>query len=134
MYVFILMTAMLVAVIGISALLAVRVQQRGAKADADAVVARNCAHSAIELGLFVIGSRANWRNTYGSGVWIAAQPLGRGTLRLEAVVTPDLDVDLRNDPVVLLGIGQCGTAKQKVQVTILAGAIVADTGWEKDVD
>ena len=65
-YVYFLSTMMLVAVIGVSALMAARIRLRAAGGSNDATAARFYAQSAIELGLVMIQQDGAWRTSRGS--------------------------------------------------------------------
>jgi hypothetical protein len=119
MYVAVLSAALIVSVIGLSALAVVRVQRLGAEGTNDLAAARFYARSAIEMGLHWIDSDANWRTNRPNGVWAADVPTGDGTFTLEGT-DPDalaLDNDPA-DPLVLTGIGVKGKARYKLQVTL----------------
>ena len=77
-YVFFLGTAMLVTVIGLSALTVVRVKRQGAEAVNDHVAARIYAQSAVEQGLLAIYSNDKWRDLYAHNTWSATQSIGAG--------------------------------------------------------
>jgi len=112
---------MVVTIVGISALLAVRIQSRSASMTSELAEARNYAYSAIELGLLWINQDSNWRSNYPNIAWLSGQPIGRGTMTL--VVTDPADGDLTDseyDPVILTGMGVCGIARHKTQLTLVA--------------
>jgi hypothetical protein len=120
MYVAVLSAALIVSVIGLSALAAVRVQRLGAEGTNDLVAARFYARSAIEMGLHWIRSDPNWRDNRPNGVWAANVPIGNESFTLEGT-DPDalpLNNDL-NEPLVLTGIGVKGDARYKLQVTLV---------------
>jgi Tfp pilus assembly protein PilX len=117
----VLATGLVVATLGLGALLAVRSQYRAWRTLTDAAEARQNALSAIELGRLWISQDPNWRSNRGSGVWASNQPMASGTFTLEA--TDPLDGDLTNrphDPVVLKAIGVKGHSRHIVQVTLTA--------------
>jgi Tfp pilus assembly protein PilX len=120
-YLIVLAAAMIVATLGLGALLAVRSQNRAARALMDAAEARQNAHSAIELGRLWISQDPKWRSNRPNGAWATNQPMGAGSYSLE--VTDPLDGDLANrphDPVVLKAIGVKGQARHIAQVTLTA--------------
>jgi hypothetical protein len=96
MYVAVLLTAMIVAVIGISALTITRVELRSAEGAKDTIEARFYAQSALEIGSHLINGDRNWRTAYSSGVWVAEQSIGTGTYAWKLV--DEQDGDLANDP------------------------------------
>ncbi len=114
-------TAMVVMIIGLSALMAVRIERRGAEGSNDLAAARFYAQSAIEIGFAHINEDPNWRTTYANGVWKADQPIGTGTYTLQGI--DPIDGDLSNnetDPLVLTGTGVSGQATHKMQVGLQA--------------
>lgn len=114
-------TAMIVTVIGLSALMALRVERRSTEGIADFAQARLHAQSAVEMGFHRIASDPDWRTTYPSGVWEADRPIGTGTYTLEGVDPDDNNLnDSDADPLVLTGIGTQGEARYKLQVTLVA--------------
>lgn len=120
-YIVVLGTALVVTVIGLSALLAVRVQRQGAQGEDDLAEAAFYAQSAVEMSLFRIQQTPKWRQSFPDGVWAAGQPIGDGTWSLE-VTDPD-DGDLANSPadsIVMTGIGEKGQARHMVEVTLTA--------------
>ncbi len=119
-YIIVLASAMIVAVIGLGSLFAARVQRRSAQVTEDCGQARLCARSAIELGLLLVQDQ-NWRSTWSNGTWLSNQQLGNGCFSLEGIDPRDGDLaDSQYDPVVLTGIGTKGIAKRKAQVVLTA--------------
>jgi hypothetical protein len=111
MYVAVLMTATIVAVIGISALTITRVELRSGEGTKDMIEARFYAQSAVEMGAFSINDDPTWRTTYSNDTWVAEQPIGNGTYTWKLV--DEQDADLGNDPsqpVRLYGKGTAGDA------------------------
>lgn len=120
MSIMVLGTSLVVMVIGLSALMVVRIQRRKSEGWNDFGKAQLHAQSAIEKGLFLMDENPNWRTTYPSGVWEADQPIGEGTYTLEGT-DPD-DGDLGNSgthPLVLTGIGVQGQARHLTEVTLV---------------
>lgn len=119
MYVTVLLTAVLVALISVSGLLAARVQLQSSGTLTDVVAARFYAESAIELALLAIRTDPNWRSTLTNDNWTAAQPIGGGTYRWKVV--DEEDGDLQTNPsgaVRLYGAGMTGTAVRTCSVLI----------------
>lgn len=118
-----LAAAMVVSIIGLSAMWLVRVQRAASQTDHDRSESHLYARSAVELGLAKIAGDSNWR-TYMAGTggaWLSNKPFGSGNCSL--VVTDPVDGDLANgawDPVVLTGTGVRGAARHKTQVTLTA--------------
>ena len=112
---------MMVAVIGVSALTAVRIQRRSAEGWNDLIQARCHARSAIEMGLHSIDGDSDWRTNFANGTWLADQPIGAGTFCLEGIDPMDADLaDSASDALVLIGTGSQGEARHKTQVTLVA--------------
>jgi Carbohydrate binding domain len=118
-YLAVMGTSLIVALLALSALALQRIQNRMLSTTADIRQAQLNAEAAIELGLLAMKQNTSWRTTYTSGHWIVNRGLSVGTCSLDG--TDPVDSDLTNnttDPVVLVGIGNCGTAEQRVQFTI----------------
>jgi len=114
-------SAAIVAVIGLAAVTAARVQRRSVEGTADLGEARLYAQSAVDMGLYLISSNANWRSAYPSGVWQQDVSLGAGKYTLEGVDPADGDLaDSPTDPLVLTATGVKGAARHKTAVTLLA--------------
>ena len=119
-YIVVLGTALLVSLLGLSALLAKRVQRRLAQDATDMAEARLYAQAAVEIGLLRIKNNSAWRTAFPNGVWVADQAIGSGTYTLHGVDPTDADLaDSTGDPVVLTGIGVKGRATQKMRVTLV---------------
>lgn len=129
---------MLVTVIGLSSLMLVRVQRRGAQTTNDMTSARFCAQSAIEYGLARINADPDWRTTLGSGTWAANQAIGGGYFDLEAAIVDDGDAQgASNDPLVLTGTGVSGQAKHRAEVTVVVSGdelILSAGSWKRVVN
>ncbi len=120
-YIMVLGTSTAMTVIGLSALLAVRIERRGAEGTADLSKARFHARSAIEMGLFQIGSDLDWRTNQTNGNWYVDKPISTGTFTLEGVDPNDGDLGNNDtDPLVFTGIGTRGDALYSLQVTLTA--------------
>ncbi len=120
MYILALGTSMVVTVVGVSALLAVRIENRFSGGAVDFEEARFYARSAIEIGSWIMGNDTTWRTSKTKGFWKLDQPLGRGTFSLHADDPVDGDLaDSAGDPVLLTGIGKVGptTYQLSVQMT-----------------
>lgn len=111
--------ALLVTLIGVSALLAIRVRLRDVQANKDAIAARHYAHTAIELGIYAINADASWRQTRVNGEW-GGLNFGHGKLTLSGIDPTDSDLaDAIADPLVLIGSGMCGDAVYHERVTLV---------------
>ena len=118
-YIAVLGTSLIVSLLALSALALQRIQNRMLDTSANIRQAQLNAEAAIELGLLAMKQNTNWRSTYTNGRWINARALSSGTCSLDG--TDPVDSNLANnttDPVVFTGIGNCGTAEQRVQVVV----------------
>jgi Carbohydrate binding domain len=118
-YIAVLGTSLIVSLLALSALALQRLQNKSLLATADIRQAQLNAESAVELGLLAMKQDPNWRTTYTSGHWIVNRALTAGTCSLDG--TDPVDGNLANnttDSVVFTGIGDSGTAEQRVQVAI----------------
>ena len=118
-YIAVLGTAMIVALLGVSALVGQRLQSRMISAGADMRQAQLNASAAVDLALLTMKQDTNWRTNFPNGNWFTSRGTGAGTCTLN--VTDPLDSNLANnsdDPVTVLGIGYSGDAQQRVKVTV----------------
>jgi hypothetical protein len=118
-YIAVLGTSLIISLLALSALALQRIQNRMLDASISIRQAQLNAEAAVELGLLAMKQDTNWRSTYTSGRWINARGLTSGTCSLDG--TDPADGNLANnttDPVVFTGIGNCGTAEQRVQVVV----------------
>jgi hypothetical protein len=118
-YLMVLGTAMLVSLLGLSAMVLTRVERRADAAVQDAARARLLAQSAVELAMQRIADHGTWRTGHVSGVWTADIPLGDGTISYRLV--DEIDGNLASStgaPVVLDGRGRYGVATRYVRVTL----------------
>ena len=118
-YLAVLATAMVVALLGMTAMIGQRLQNRMLVASTSIRQAQFNAGTAVELGLLVMKQDTNWRTTYSSGTVFTNRSASSGTCSLS--IADPADGNLTNnadDPVVLTGIGYSGDAQQRVQVTI----------------
>jgi len=123
-YLAVLAVSLIVATMGLGALLAIRAQARAANDLADAAEARQYAAAAIELGRLAISQDPNWRTNRTCGAWISQQTVGSGTCTLE--VTDPVDGNLANrphDPVIFRATGVKGQARQMIEVTLSANPV-----------
>ena len=136
-YVLFLTTAMMVTLIGMSALMVIRVQRRSAQSAEGSTLACQHAQSAIEMGFVMINQDPAWRTNLGSGAWITDQSIGTGTMSLNATLQDQGDSDPDNDSVVLIGTGVEGQAIHKMQVTADAdsgGMVVVPGSWMRNAN
>jgi Tfp pilus assembly protein PilX len=135
-YVLVLGASLIVALIGVSALMAARVQRRVVSGSADMAQARQFAGSVIDLGLFTIRQNPlSWRAQFAAGTIPNDLALGTGTLTLTA--TDPVDGNLTNnitDPVVLTGVGKCGDARYMLEVTLNGDGTINPGTWKRVVN
>ena len=118
-YIAVLGTSLVVAMLGLAAVMGQRIQNRMLVSAADIRQAQLNANSAVELALLKMKQDTNWRMTYSNGNWFTIDGGSAGTYT--ANVTDPVDGNLANssdDPVVVLGIGTSGQAAQRVEVTV----------------
>lgn len=102
--VLVLAVTSIVGIIGMSSLLAVRLQHRDVQTRTDATHAQLLADTGLQLVHAQLGANPDWRSDHTHNVWSADLPLGSGgTLRYKLTdVGDDNDADLAdddNDPV-----------------------------------
>ena len=138
-YLLVLSVSMIIALIGLSGLIAARIDHKIATNSSDATEARCYALAAIEMGIFAIEEDPlNWRKNFHNGDVPEDIPIGNGTLTLQ-VIDP-LDGDLLNDdtePILMTGIGVKGIARHKEQVTVVfTGGVTSfmPGSWKQVVD
>lgn len=96
LYVAVLSVALLITIIGVSAVLAARVEQR-ALVDTEAAAKADCGvASMVDLGLYWITADSNWRTTYVNDTWSTALVTDGMTLRGKLV--DEIDGNLADDP------------------------------------
>lgn len=118
-YLAVLGASTIILIVGVSAILGVRVQNRTAVLQYDVACARNHAISAVELARFWMTRDAGWRIVRGDGVWVDELPLGEGTISLLVRDPVDNDIaDERADRVRVIATGVQGKARQVLQVDL----------------
>jgi Tfp pilus assembly protein PilX len=118
-YITVLGAAMLVTLIGRSAMRVIQLQDRAAAGVNDSAEARLYARAGLEMGMYWIRADPFWRTHKGNGVWATDVPIGGGTFSLEALDPVDGDIRTGvSDPVVLLGTGVKGQARYRMQVKV----------------
>jgi len=125
LYVAVMVSALIVSLLGLSALTLVRVERERAALATDRLAALRNARSAVELALLVISNDSGWRNTYSNGIETTPQSIGaadQGTVSWvledsDGSLT-DADTDLR-----LHGVGRLGTAVQVLSIKLQDGYV-----------
>jgi hypothetical protein len=112
LYLSVLGVAMIVSIIGMSAMTVARLNLRSVGGRQDRREARILADAAIELGAGIVMQDTNWRTSFQNGQEYPSTPftMGSGTITWKLV---DADGDLADDaadPVRLYGIGRVGQA------------------------
>jgi hypothetical protein len=118
-YIAVLGTSLIVALLGLAALVAQRIQNRIVLAAGQMRQAQLNAHSAAELALLTMRDDTNWRTSQPNGPWFTNRDTGAGTC--SAQVTDPIDATLTNDAeesVLVEGIGRQGAAEQRVRLTV----------------
>jgi hypothetical protein len=118
-YIAVLGSAMLIALLGMCALFGQRIQNRLVRSSTDIRQAQLNANTAVELALLTMKQDTSWRANNVNGNWFVSRPIGNGTCTVN-VVDP-VDGNLTNnadDCVVVTGIGYSGQAEQRVKVTV----------------
>lgn len=134
-YILVLGASLIVATIGISALMAARVQRRAVVITADMTQARENARVAIDRALWDIKvNPSSWRSSLAGGSY-SSGTLGGGTLSLTAVDPVDGNLTNNNtDPVVLTGTGNVGQATYILEVTLNPDGTINPGTWKRVVN
>jgi hypothetical protein len=132
-YIFALVTSMIVTMIGLMGFKMIRAQAAVARADSQRDEAAVLAESAIHWGIHLVTLKEAWREAITSGVPIRTMNLGDG--QLTTTIT-DADGDLNDgnaDSFVITGTGTVGSATQTLEVTISYGTLLAHPALEKSI-
>jgi len=121
-YAVVMALAILVSLIGLSAVAVGRINLRTASAGGDASTAELLALSAVEHATAVINSNSQWRSTYVNDTETSSMPLGAGSFTWK--LQDELDSDLRLSvgglqPARLFGIGRVGDARRMYSVVLV---------------
>jgi len=121
-YAVVLAMAILVSLIGLSAVAVGRINLRTAAAGGDSSSAELLALSAIEHGIAVLNSDSNWRSNYANDVECAPIALGPGSFTWK--LRDEIDGDLRLSvgglqPARIVGIGRVGDARRAYSVALV---------------
>lgn len=133
-YILVLGASLLVAAIGVSSLMAARVQRKIVTVSTDRGQARELARTAIDRGLWEVKNNALlWRTTFAAGV-LTNVSFGGGTFTLHAVDPVDDNLINNNtDPVILVGDGKKGGARYLLRVTLNGDGSVRGGTWQRVV-
>lgn len=117
-YLAVLGTSIITMILGLAALMAVRVEQQISANAKDAVQARLNARTSIETAFHVLQSTANWRNTFAHGLWTTLS-FDDGTIAFKLVDEKDgILHGNTTQPVRLYGKGTVGNAVRIQSVLI----------------
>lgn len=121
-YVFVLVSSMIVTMIGLMGYKMMQSQNAIARADAERDEAAVLAESAVHWGIHLVSLKEDWRDAITSGTPIRTMNLGNG--QFSATITdPDGDLgDDTTDGFTITGTGTVGTATQTFEVTIDPGS------------
>ena len=97
-YIVVLGSALIVSLLGLSAIVGQRIQNRIVTASADIRQAHETPKAAVELGLLIIEQDAAWRTSYDDldQPWFT-RSTGAGTASLEAMPTDATEDEAEND-------------------------------------
>lgn len=111
---------MIVGVLGMAALMLVRVQRGQVKNVGDSIDAQLYARAAIDMAMFRIENNSNWRNQMSAGTWEVDQSIGNGHYSFQGIDPVDGDLtDDDSDPLDIIGTGKSGPAVHKLQVSLV---------------
>jgi hypothetical protein len=111
LFALVLLQALVIGVLGLSALTICRLERQQRSSSGDMLRARRHAAAALELGLLNLKNDAKWRTTYRSGQALPELTFGNGSLSW--IVIDPIDGSLSNsaeDRVLLQGIGKVGNS------------------------
>lgn len=118
-YVVVLGAAMIVTVLGLTAVQAMRVERRTSAGDEAAVKARFYAASAIDVVCYRLTNNPNWRSITTNDIWSSPEIVGEATLSFKLV--DELDAVLSNnvtDPVRLTAMATVASAVRMFSVEL----------------
>ena len=95
-YIAVLGSAMIIALLGMCALIGQRIENRLVVASTDIRQAQLNANTAVELAILSMKQDTNWRTTYSNGNWFTNRSTGIGSCT--ANVVDPIDANLANGP------------------------------------
>lgn len=132
-YALVLIAAVLVTLMGVSAAAVSRVEIRREKDSRDAVAARAAARAALELGFVMIRLESDWNALVTrDAVWASSTDFNGAQYRLTR--TGYDTSDPANPKLKLLALGMFGDARVQFEAVIVRGAWVEGSGWKRVVD
>ena len=124
-YVAVLSIGLVVAIIGLSALVLARSQFQGMRLNEDAVKADFAAQTMTDVTVFRLANNSNWRATHTHDTWTSNEVVGDATFRYKLV--DEIDGNLANDPnqpVRLYGQATVGETVRIYSVLLARGTII----------
>src|SRR3954468_12179197 len=118
-YIAVLGSAVIIALLGMCALIGQRIENRLVTISTDIRQAQLNAGTAVELALLTMKQDTSWRSNNANGNWFTNRNIGNGTCTVN-VVDPN-DGNLSNnadDPIAVTGIGYSGQSEQRFKVMV----------------
>ena len=132
-YVLVLMTSLIVAIIGLSSVAVSRIELRRNASMSNAAAARAAARAGVEYALYKVRSETTWSNLQtGSATWATNVPFQGGTYSIARTAYDNTDP--LNPRLTVLSVGTHADAVYKLRVQIVAGSRIESTGWAQVVD
>jgi len=139
-YAVVLALAVLVSLIGLSAVAVGRINLRSAANSTDATAAELLAVSAVEHGVAVLNAQAHWRGNSQYFNEQTTSPIALGAGQIRWKLKDEIDGDIRLSaggiqPVRLYGIGEVGDARRVYSVVVVPTGvnILSNPGMESGV-
>lgn len=131
-YLLVIMTTLIVAVIGLSALSLSRIELRRVTGMTDAAAARNAARAGVEWAFMQIRNETTWSNLGSrSAAWATNVAINGGTYSVNRTAYDNSDPV--NPKLTLEAVGTYGNAVARYKVVIVRGAWVESGGWTQSV-
>lgn len=131
-YLLVIMTTLIVAVIGLSAISLSRIELRRVTGMTDASAARNAARAGIEWGFEQIRDETVWSNLgTRNASWATNVTINGGTYSVSRTAYDNSDPV--NPKMTLEAVGTYGNAVARCKVVIVRGAWVESGGWTQSV-
>ncbi len=132
-YAIVVMVAMIVSVLGLSAVALARVEQRKSREAASIAAARAAARAAIEWALIQVRVETSWANVSARpAAWATNVALGNATYSLSRTAYDATDPI--NPRLTLRATGKSADAEVIYDVVIIRGAWIEANGWTQVVN
>ncbi len=132
-YVIVVMTAMIVSVLGLSAIALARIEQRKTREAASIAAARAAARAAIDWALVQIRLETNWANvSTRPAAWATNVTLGNATYSLARTAYDATDPI--NPRLTLRATGKSAGAEVLYDIVIIRGAWIDTNAWTQAVN